>query len=97
MKNITLSIDEKVLAKVRVLAAQENTTVNAMVRDFLAKRAEDTAIIAERKAAAARMLEMSRNSGAMLPDGWQLDREKIYAERISGHEHPDLCGGGDKK
>jgi len=35
MKNITLAIDEEVLAKVRRLAARKNTTVNALVREFL--------------------------------------------------------------
>jgi hypothetical protein len=35
MKNITLAIDEKVLAKVRRYAAANKTTVNALVRDAL--------------------------------------------------------------
>lgn len=32
MKNITLSIDDEVLAKVRRYAVDQNTTVNALVR-----------------------------------------------------------------
>ena len=36
MKNITLAIDEDVLAKARRIAAERNTTVNALVRDYLA-------------------------------------------------------------
>ena len=36
MKNITLSVDENVLAAVRCHAAERNSTVNALVRDFLA-------------------------------------------------------------
>lgn len=35
MKNITLAIDEKVLAKVRRYAEANKTTVNALVRDAL--------------------------------------------------------------
>ena len=35
MKNITLSIDEEVLAAVRKIAAEKNTTVNAIVREHL--------------------------------------------------------------
>jgi len=35
MKNITLSIDEDVLAAVRKIAAEKNTTVNAIVREHL--------------------------------------------------------------
>ncbi len=39
-KNLTLSIDEDLLNKIRVIAAIEKTTVNAMVRDFLQQTAE---------------------------------------------------------
>ena len=35
MKNITLSVDEKVLAAVRRRAAEQNSSVNALVRDYL--------------------------------------------------------------
>ena len=34
-KNITLSVDESVLRKVKVLAAERRTSVNALVRDYL--------------------------------------------------------------
>jgi hypothetical protein len=39
MKNITLSVDEKVLAIVRRRAAEQNSSVNALVRDYLANLA----------------------------------------------------------
>jgi hypothetical protein len=35
MKNITLSVDEDVLAAVRRHAAEHNSTVNALVREYL--------------------------------------------------------------
>jgi hypothetical protein len=35
MKNITLSVDEDVLATVRRVAAERNSTVNALVREYL--------------------------------------------------------------
>lgn len=35
MRNITLSIDDEVLSAVRRHAAERNTTVNAMVREYL--------------------------------------------------------------
>lgn len=35
MKNITLSIDEKVLAEVRRYAGEHNASVNRLVREFL--------------------------------------------------------------
>ncbi len=35
MKNLTLAIDENMLREARKLAIERNTTVNAMVREFL--------------------------------------------------------------
>ena len=35
MKNITLSVDEKVLATVRRYAAEHDSSVNGMVREYL--------------------------------------------------------------
>ncbi|HMD50416.1 MAG TPA: DUF6364 family protein [Bryobacteraceae bacterium] len=35
MKNITLSVDDKVLAAARRHAAERNSTVNALVREYL--------------------------------------------------------------
>ena len=63
MKNITLSVDENVLAAVRRHAAERNSTVNALVRDFLAALAahEDRA-----KRARARLRELSAQSRGRL-------------------------------
>ncbi len=35
MSNITLSVDDEVIKKVRKVAIDKNTTLTAMVRDFL--------------------------------------------------------------
>ena len=35
MKNLTLRIDETILAKARMIAAQDATSVNALVREYL--------------------------------------------------------------
>jgi hypothetical protein len=63
MKNITLSVDEKVLAAVRRKAAEQNSSVNALVREYLAKLAahEDRAAQARE-----RLREMSSRSRARL-------------------------------
>jgi hypothetical protein len=39
MKNITLSVDDDVLAAVRRYSAAQNSSVNALVRDFLSNLA----------------------------------------------------------
>ncbi|MDT8322360.1 MAG: hypothetical protein RQ826_17735 [Xanthomonadales bacterium] len=51
MKNITLSVDERVLAAMRRIAADQGTTVNAIVREHLTRLAEhaDRAALARKK------------------------------------------------
>jgi hypothetical protein len=63
MKNITLSVDESVLAAVRRHAAEHDSTVNALVRDYLTKLAtqEDRA-----KRARARLRQLSAESKGRL-------------------------------
>jgi hypothetical protein len=63
MKNITLSIDENVLAIVRRHAAECNSTVNALVRDYLTSLAahQDRA-----KRARARLRQLSAQSQGRL-------------------------------
>jgi hypothetical protein len=63
MKNITLSVDENVLATVRRHAAERNSTVNALVRDYLTNLAshQDRA-----KRARARSRQLSAQSQGRL-------------------------------
>ena len=63
MKNITLSVDEDVLAAARRCAAERNSTVNAMVREYLTNLAthDDRA-----RKARVRLLELSRESKGRL-------------------------------
>lgn len=63
MKNITLSVDEDVLAAVRRHAAERNSTVNALVREYL------TALAAHQdraKRARARLRQLSAPSQGRL-------------------------------
>ncbi len=74
MKNITLAIDDDVLDKVRVIAAERRTTVNAMVRDYLTSVAqlEDRTDRARR-----RIRELAEKSTAEVgPITWK--REDLY-------------------
>ena len=59
MKNITLSVDEEVLRVVRRYAAEHDSTVNAIVREYLTgiARREDRVRDARR-----RLLELSSES-----------------------------------
>jgi len=63
MKNITLSVEDDVLAAVRRHAADRNSSVNALVREYLTNLAahEDRA-----KRARARLRQLSRQSQGRL-------------------------------
>ena len=59
MKNVTLSVDEQVLAATRRRAAENNTTVNALVREYLSSLA---ALDERAGQARARIRELSLKS-----------------------------------
>jgi len=63
VKNVTLSVDEKILAAVRRYAVERDSSVNALVRDFLAEIAtrEDRA-----RKARERIRELSDQSTARI-------------------------------
>ena len=74
MKNITLSVDENILATVRRHAAERNSTVNALVREYLTGLAahEDRA-----KRARARLRQLSaRSQGRLGKKTWT--REDLH-------------------
>ena len=63
MKNITLSVDDDVLATARRYAAEHDSTVNGLVRDYLTRlaRYDDRAASARR-----RIRELSEQSAAKI-------------------------------
>lgn len=80
MANLTLSIDEHALSRARKAAADRHTTVNALVRDYIGRLANE--ITPDQQAAIDRMLARSKaytgRSSGPLPT-----REEIYAERLN--------------
>ena len=71
MRNITLSVDDSDLAVVRRYAAEKNTTVNRLVRDYLRQLAtsEDRA-----RKARENILKLSREStGEVGKIAWTRD------------------------
>lgn len=74
MKNITLSVDEKVLAAARRYALQRESSVNGLVREFLERIAasEDRARKARR-----RIRELSRRSRARV-DAISWKRDELH-------------------
>ncbi len=74
MKNITLSVDENVLKAVRRYAAEQDTTVNSIVREHLSAIADR---VNRAKDSRRRLLELiDRSAGDMGEQRW--DRAKLY-------------------
>lgn len=71
MKNITLAIDDDVLADVRRYAAQHNTTVNALVRSSLDTLADR---IRRQQAEWDELFALADEAGARIgPKAWSRD------------------------
>jgi hypothetical protein len=75
MKNITLAIDDEILGKVRIIATRQRTTVNAMVRNYLAEVAGRDETQAEARKRLLHRMETSK--GRVAPD-WKFDREETH-------------------
>lgn len=76
MKNLTLSVDEKVLKRARQVALNRDSTVNAMVREFLASVAgEDD----RREKARRELVSMLGTFGGKI--GRMPTREERHARR----------------
>ncbi len=74
MKNITLSVDERVLAAARRYAAERDTSVNGIVREFL----NSIAVSQDRaRKARARIKELSRRSPARI-GGITWKRDELH-------------------
>ena len=74
VRNITLTVDEDVLEKARLVAAARHTSVNAMVREFLGSIAAREQAIDEARSALLRLVD--ERQGDMGEKRWQ--RERLY-------------------
>jgi hypothetical protein len=87
MANLTLSIDDDLLKQSRLYTVQHDTSVNAMVSEYLeglATKSND----AEQAERAKLVEEMNRKFDALAakavkPEGWKWKREEIYEERMA--------------
>lgn len=74
MKNVTLSVDEQTLSTVRRIAVERNSTVNALVREFLDGLAAQAGAAGR---ARARIRELSKASkGSLGKKRWS--REDLH-------------------
>ncbi len=77
MKNITVSVDEDVYRQARIKAAERDTSVSALVKDFLSRLAADEGtferLAREEKEIRARIKDFSAGS--------RLSRDELYERR----------------
>jgi plasmid stability protein len=72
-RNITLTLDEDLILKVRVLAARRSRSVSAMLREELSRLvAEDEAYEVAKRAALKRLERGARLGGGPLPSRDEL-------------------------
>jgi hypothetical protein len=74
MKNITLSADEEVIAKARSYAKEHNTTVNQLIRDYLAELVGKQ----DSESLAAEFDKIVQQHAGYPEEGWRFNREEIY-------------------
>ncbi len=78
-KNVTITVKEDLLASFRIVAAEEHTSVNALLRDFME---EKTGLAKRRRQArawmAAKGAENMANDDLQGESGWKWSREDCY-------------------
>jgi hypothetical protein len=90
-KNITLAIDEQLLRQARRYAAERETTVNGLVRDYLTRLVAQRDRALQARQALAKLSETSDWQPAS--ESWRWNREDLYDRGgVPGHQHPDLRG-----
>ena len=74
--NITLSVDDEVIGSARRRAEALGTSVNQLVRDYLAQLAGESDAAADAEEF-ERLARQARGNSR----GWKLNREEIYERR----------------
>ena len=77
--NITLSIDEEIMKKVRKIAIDKNTTLTAMVRDYLTAVANSDAGLKQQRIAELND-SIQRHARDLGSRTWT--RDDLYGERL---------------
>jgi hypothetical protein len=79
MTNLTITVDEQTLKKARMRALEEDTSVNAVLREFLETYA---GVRREREEAWRKIQDLARRSGAGSGGKGLPKREELYDREI---------------
>jgi len=80
MANLTLRIEDRLLKEARKVAAARETTVNRMIRDFLARETDETGRERESRRALGELFEALDECDARSPVP-PLERESLHDRR----------------
>ncbi|MGB1110117.1 MAG: hypothetical protein ACPG4N_07160 [Gammaproteobacteria bacterium] len=86
MTNLTISIDDETLKQARIRALQENTSVNALVGQFITNYANEDKLRQERMATLQSLFDHADKHG-IDRDGEKWDRDSLYEPRLSSIGH----------
>ena len=75
MVNVTLTADEKLVARARAYAVAHNTTLNQLVRDYLGRLTGQLDL----QQAAAEFAAIARNQPGRSEEGYRFDRKAAHA------------------
>lgn len=87
MANLTLSIDDALLKQSRIYAIQHDTSVNALVREYLEGLVFGTkdAELAERLRVIENIDRLARQieEQGLITGDWKWNRDEVYEERFA--------------
>lgn len=75
--NITLAVDEQIIARAREVARQQGTSLNALVRAYIQQLAGQNS-----NAETYRRLEQLWTEGSGRSGGYEFRRDDAYEERV---------------
>ena len=87
MKNITVSLPDEAYRRARVKAAERDTSVSALVREFLVSLSAEESDVARRKRLETEVLATITRFRA----GDRRPREAVHArDAVRRHQHPSV-------
>jgi hypothetical protein len=77
LKTTTLSADEDTIARARAYAQAHGTTLNDLIRDYLAQIAKPL----DRDAAADEFIKLARGHSGCSEEGWRFNRVECHRRK----------------
>lgn len=93
MKNVTVSLDDETYRRARLRAAEMDTSLSALVRDYLNKVGTDETDEERGKRMLQEMFEQFDRDGIGISAGDRLSRDELYDRDRARREAEDAARG----